>query len=146
MITVPAVSEAPAVTRGTSLPSRFVTWWPSHLPLRAPRTMTAIGMTDAVKATTNPHSSVFQMFSVAAATANGSKITQTHGASTSVAPRATFLIKSPRDPSVTLQTSLRSVAQRESSYRLESWVFRRTLDTCVSTVLTLMNSSDAISL
>ena len=90
-------------------------------------------------ATTNPHSSVFQNPSDAAATANGSKITQTHGASTSVAPRATFLIKAP-------QTSLRSVAQRESSYRLESWVFRRTLDTCVSTVFTLMNSSDAISL
>ena len=45
-----------------------------------------------------------------------------------------------------VQTSRRSDAQRESSYRLDSWVLRRTLDTCVSTVFTEMKSSAAISL
>ena len=43
------------------------------------------------------------------------------------------------------QTRRRSDAQRESSYRFDSCVLRSTLDTCVSTVLTEMNSSPAIS-
>ncbi len=44
------------------------------------------------------------------------------------------------------QTSRRSDAQRDSSYRFDSCVLRSTLDTCVSTVFTEMNSSPAISL
>ena len=43
------------------------------------------------------------------------------------------------------QTSLRSDAHRESSYLFDSCVLRSTLDTCVSTVFTEMNSSEAIS-
>jgi hypothetical protein len=38
------------------------------------------------------------------------------------------------------------VAQRDSSYRLDSWSLRSTEETCVSTVFTEMNSCDAISL
>ncbi len=43
-------------------------------------------------------------------------------------------------------TSRRSVAQRDSSYRLDFWVFRNTADTWVSTVLIEMNNCEAISL
>ena len=44
------------------------------------------------------------------------------------------------------QSSRRSEAQRVSSWREDSCSLRSTLDTCVSTVLTEMNSSEATSL
>ena len=40
----------------------------------------------------------------------------------------------------------RSVAQRVSSWRFDSWSLRSTDDTCVSTVFTEMSSWRAISL
>src|SRR5690606_18796008 len=46
---------------------------------------------------------------------------------------------------VARHTKRRSEAHRDSSYRFDSWVLRSTLDTCVSTVFTEMNSSEAIS-
>ena len=65
--------------------------------------------------------------------------------------RDTTLVVGPsHQPQVALimrtQTRRRSDAQRDSSYRLDSCVLRSTLDTCVSTVFTEMNSSPAISL
>ncbi len=65
--------------------------------------------------------------------------------------RDTTLVFGPsHQPQVALimrtQTRRRSDAQRDSSYRLDSCVLRSTLDTCVSTVFTEMNSSPAISL
>src|SRR5690606_2644109 len=50
-----------------------------------------------------------------------------------------------RDARAAGQTRRRAVAQRESSWRLESWSLRSTDETWVSTVLTEMNSSLAIS-
>ncbi len=46
----------------------------------------------------------------------------------------------------TPQSSRLSLAHRVSSWREDSWSLRSTLDTCVSTVLIEMNSSDATSL
>ncbi len=54
--------------------------------------------------------------------------------------------RAPRPRSEPAQTSRRSTAQRLSSYRFDIWSLRSTLETCVSTVFTEMNSSEAISL
>ena len=81
----PSPLNAISVDSGTNLPSRFRTWCPSQRPRRAPHTITPMGMTLLVKATSRPHAAAAGSACVAShATVPDNTITITQGANTSL--------------------------------------------------------------